>query len=122
MVFTDGTMQVSGVEHHPSLGKSEHNVITYIFHCYLDYAKPKAKYGKAGLDAMRRNLLDKNCEEEYIKDNADTSVEDTWQYLKSKLTDLRNRHVPNNLPSTEPSWRDSNSLPINKSLQDAIRN
>ena len=43
-------------------------------------------------------------------------------YLKSKLTDLRNRHVPKKTPSTEQSWRGSNSFPINKSLQDAIRN
>ena len=82
--------------------------------------KPKAKYvyGKADFAAMRINLVDTNWEEEYIKGNVGTSVEDT---LMSKLTDLRNRYVPKKTPSTEPSWRDSNSFPINKSLQDAMR-
>ena len=73
-------MQVSDVEHHPTLGKSDHNAITFKFHCYLDYAKPKAKYvyGKADFDVMRRNLVDTNWEEEYMKDNVDTSVEDAY--------------------------------------------
>ena len=76
-VFTDKAMQVSDVEHHLPLGKSDHNVITFKFHCYLDYANPKAKYvyRKADFDAMKRNLVDTSWEEEYIKDNADTSVE-----------------------------------------------
>ena len=62
LVFTDKAMQVSDVEHHPPLGKIDHNVITFKLHCYLGYAKPKAKYvcGKADFDAMRRNLVDTN--------------------------------------------------------------
>ena len=73
-------MQVSDVEHHPTLGNSDHNAITFKFHCYLDYANPKAKYvyGKADFDVMRRNLVDTNWEEEYMKDNVDTSVEDAY--------------------------------------------
>ena len=72
LVFTDVAMQVSDIEHHSPLGKSDHNVITFKFHCYLDCAKPKAKYvyGKADFDAMRRNLVDTNWEEQY----------NTWQY------------------------------------------
>ena len=98
-------------------------MITFRYYCYLDYAKPKARYiyGKADFDAMRRNLMDTNWEEQYIKDNGNNSVEESWQYLKSKLTDLRNIYVPKKTPSTKPSWRDSHSFPISKSLNDAIR-
>ena len=35
LIFTDE------VEHQSPLGKSDHNVITFKFHCYLDYTKPK---------------------------------------------------------------------------------
>ena len=65
--------------------------------------------------------MDTNWEEQYIKDNGNKSLEESWQYLKSKLTDLRNIYITKKTPSTKPSWRDSHSFPINKSLKDAIR-
>ena len=44
LIFTDEEMQVSGVSHHSPLGKSDHSVITFNYHCYLDYAKPTDRY------------------------------------------------------------------------------
>ena len=85
-------MQVSDVDHHPPVGKRDHNVIYFKYYCYLDYTKPKARYiyGKADFDVMGRNLMDTNWEEQYIKDNGNKSVAESWQYLKSNFTDLRN--------------------------------
>ena len=44
LIFSDEAMQVSDIAHHAPLGKSDHNVITFKFNCYLDYSKPKARY------------------------------------------------------------------------------
>ena len=54
LIFTDEAMEISDIAHHAPLGKSDHNVITFNFNCYLDYSKPKDiyLYNKADLFAM----------------------------------------------------------------------
>ena len=49
LILTDEEMQVTDIAHHAPLGKSDHSVITFKFHCYLDYTKEKESfsYGKA---------------------------------------------------------------------------
>ena len=44
LIFTDESMQVSEIVHHAPLGKSDHSVITFDFHCYLDFTTQKDKY------------------------------------------------------------------------------
>ena len=44
LVLTDESMQVTEVLHQAPLGKSDHNVITFQFNCYLDYSKPREKF------------------------------------------------------------------------------
>ena len=39
LIFTDESMQVSDVVHHAPLGRSDHDVITFNFNCYLDYSR-----------------------------------------------------------------------------------
>ena len=55
-------MQVSNIQHHPSLGKSDHSVIIFDYHCYLDYSKPKEMflYNKGDYESMREDLTDSN--------------------------------------------------------------
>ena len=110
LIFTDEALQVSDVLHHAPLGKSDHDVITFKFKCYLDYSKPKVSYSyeKADYESMRRELAISNWEEEYMVSGSNKNVEELWNILKSKLMDLRGKFV--NL-----------KLPHNKQLQDAIR-
>ena len=117
-------MQVSDIAHHTPLGKSDHNVITFKFNCYLDYSKPKDKYAykRADFEAMRRDLVNTNWQEQFIVSGKDMSIEDIWNTLKSKLLDLRDKFVPKQNCSGKPSWKEMGSFPINKPLQDAIRN
>ena len=42
--------------------------------------------------------------------------------MKSKLLELRNRFVPKRVSSGKPKWKEKGTFPINKSLQEAIRN
>ena len=41
LVLTDEVMQVPDIVYHAPLGKSDHNIISFNFNCYLDYSKPK---------------------------------------------------------------------------------
>ena len=39
LVFSNESMQVSEITHNPPLGKSDHDVLTFDFHCYVDYGE-----------------------------------------------------------------------------------
>ena len=124
LLFTDEAMQVSGVVHHAPLGKSDHSVITFRFNCYIDYSKPKEtyKYDNADYENMRKHLTELKWEEDYIEKSANMTVEDLWKELKTMLLDVRNQFVQKHRISGKPSWQEKGSFPINKSLQEAIRN
>jgi ribonuclease P/MRP protein subunit RPP40 len=123
LIFTDEALQVSDVTHHAPLGKSDHDVITFNFNCYLDYSKPKERYSyeKADYDAMRRYLAESNWKEEYLVSGSVYNVEKSWNILKSKLMELREKFVPKLKFSGKPTWKDKGSFPIDKPLQEAIR-
>ena len=62
LIFTDEEMQVSDVSHHSPLGKSDHSVITFNYHCYLDYAKASDRYNyrNSNSDGMKQHLENSN--------------------------------------------------------------
>ena len=43
-MLTNEDMQILDIEYHAPLGKSDHGVITFKYHCYLDYSQPKERY------------------------------------------------------------------------------
>ena len=62
-------MQVSEILHHPPLGKSDHSVITFKFHCYFEFTKPDDKFSYANGDyvAMRKYLANSEWKGEYME-------------------------------------------------------
>ena len=124
LIFTDEALQVSDIVHHPPLGKSDHDMITFNFNCYLDYSKPKEGYAyhKTDYSAMRRYLELTKWKENYIVLGANQNVEEAWNNLKTKVMELREKFVPKKIKLPKPSWNNKGSFPIDKSLQDAIRN
>ena len=116
LIFTDETMQVSDTVHHVPLGKSGHNVISFNFHSYLGYTKPKERYSyeKADFQATRNHLAETKWEEERNKD-------ELRNHLKLKINDLRDQFVPKTTISGQPSWNTNGSIPIAKPVQESIR-
>ena len=55
LIFTDESMQVSEIAHYAPLGKSDHSVITFDFHCYLYFItqKDKCSFDEADYESMR---------------------------------------------------------------------
>lgn len=124
LIFSDESMHVSDVEHHAPLGKSDHDVITFKFNCYLDYAKPKDRYvyHKADFEAMRNSLIEENWTDEYINKGYNMSCEELWSIIKSKLLELRGKFVPQKTSTTTPSWKEiGGGFPIDSRLKTAIR-
>ena len=124
LIFTNEAMQVTDLSHHSPLGKSDHDVLTLDFECYVDHSKPKDRFmfTKGDYAGMRTSLNNCNWEKDYIKlaKEKPDNPEDLWSLLKSKIIDLRNEFVPLEKGSSKPSWKDKGSIPVNKTTRNAI--
>ena len=123
LVLTDESMQVTEVLHQAPLGKSDHNVITFQFNCYLDYSKPREKfdYNNADFDAMEKHLVDSNWTKEYLRVADEKDIEELWEILKSMLIQQRNKFVPKKKMTSGASWKDIGGFPIDKSVQMIVK-
>ena len=56
-MFTDENMQVSDMKYLSPLGKSDHSMVVFDFHCYIDYKEPKTsfKYSIADYEKNRKD-------------------------------------------------------------------
>ena len=122
LILTNEELQVSDVVHHAPLGKSDHSVITFNYHCYLDFSKPKTcyQYQKADFDGMIAELKSSNWKESFMLDARNKGPEELWELLKAKLIELRNKFVPTREIKTGVNNM-KGSFPINKILQRAIK-
>ena len=126
LILTDEAMQVSDIAHLSPLGKSDHSVIVFKFHCYLDYTKDKEifSYGRADFPGMRDQLVESSWMESFLEAYSAEdkfSVEDIWASFKSKIDELRDRFVPKSKSKGKPSWKSRGNIPIDKTLQEEIR-
>lgn len=115
-------MQVSDIDYHAPLGKSDHNVLTFDFHCYLDYSKEKEcfLYNKGDYNGMRAKLVNSGWATEFIR-NTDT-VEEKWKDMKDMLLKLGNEFIPKRKISGKPNWGDRGNFPIDHEAREAISN
>ena len=62
LILTNEELQVSSLVHSSPLGKSDHDVILFNYHAYLDETKPKTvrSYGKGDYLKMREKILQEN--------------------------------------------------------------
>ena len=125
LIFSDEEMQVSGIQYHPPLGKSDHSIIIFDYHCYLDYSKPKETfmYKKGDYKSMRDDLINSNWAFEFseIIKTGDMSMEEVWNTLKSKLHQMRSIYVPKFTSTGKPSWNEKATFPISKQTREAIQ-
>ena len=116
-------MQVSEIKYLAPLGKSDHNVLSFDFNCYLDYSKPKQSpdYNKGDYENMRNKVRDSQWLRDYSKITADTTVEEKWNSLKDMLGGLRKEFVPMRSISGNPTWKDKDRVPLTKEIRDSIK-
>ena len=96
LILTNEEDQVSEVEYHAPLGKSDHSVLTFEFNCYLDLqlSTEKFLYEKADYDAIRDELTEQDWCFDFQINSDDKSVQILWEEFKSKLLEMRDKFVP----------------------------
>lgn len=121
LVLTNEAMQVSNICHLSPLGKSDHDVLVFDYHGYLDHTKPKDNfaYERADYDAMRNDPSNVTWRSEFLKSAQSTSLRDLWDKLKAKILDLRKQYVPISKVSAR-SWK-KGSFPLDEKTREAIR-
>ena len=116
-------MQVSEITHNPPLGKSDHDVLTFDFHCYVDFAKPKDRYNfnKGDYAGMRESDLLSTWRRQYLElsKKKDVSTEELWDSLTSGMDGLVKAFVPLDKASSSPTWKDKGSIPIDSKTRTA---
>ena len=119
LILSDEESQVSGIQHHSPLGKSDHNIILFDFHCYLDFSKPKETFVYAMRDDVRRS----GWSASFVSSvrNNDVSIDESWNLLKSELHRLRSDFVPKFTSSAKPNWNEKGTFPVSKTTRDAIQ-
>ena len=122
LVFTDEEMQVSEVKCLAPLGKSDHTMISFDFHCYLDHSKPKIsfQYQKGEYAGMRETLEKSNWLSEFKTLALKKDMELLWENMKGKLKELRGKFVPQKNTSSL-TWKSKNQCPLRKVTRDAIK-
>ena len=70
-------MQISDIENHAPLGKSDHFVITFKYHCYH----------QTDFNSLRRQLLS-NWTEKFMIQNQSKSVDELWSSFKSEIHEI----------------------------------
>ena len=123
LVLTDESMQISQFEHLAPLGKSDHNMLSFEFDCYVDYKSQKDTflYHKGDYEAIRKNLVESKWSELFASKNSDTSVEEMWKDIKFKLHELRDEFIPKVKIGNKPCWQDKGNIPIDIETREVIR-
>ena len=122
LILTNEELQVSDVVQHAPLGKSDHSVITFNYHCYLDFSKPRTcyQYKKADVESMINELESTNWVQTFLLEGSNKDPETMWNQLKAKLMELRNKFVPTTKISAEAKCV-KGSFPINEDVRQAIK-
>ena len=89
---------MSEVIHNPPLGKSDHDVLSFDFNCYMDFTKPQGRYlfEKGDYAAMREEHQTStwNADYEKLLSKLDVTPEELWGALRSQLYQLTEKFVP----------------------------
>ena len=122
LILTDEEFQVSELKHQSPLGASDHSVISFNFHCYIDATSRRTRYlyHKADIAGMKSQLTTSNWVERFTRSIDSKDVEKSWNEIKQKIHELRNTFVPIQ-SNNKASWNSKWSVPIDKKLQDNIR-
>ena len=123
LVLTNEEHQISEIVYESPLGKSDHSTLVFDYHCYLDFSIPKGRYNFCKGDYA--GMLSDSSISEWadITSFSETSscVEETWQRIKTKILQLRNKYVPFTKPMSMDKWKSKGCVPLAKEVRESIR-
>ena len=125
LILTNEEMQISDIIHGAPLGKSDHDVLSFKFQCYVDFSRKKERYifERGDYEAMRNSDSMKHWLEEFVNltNTTERTSEELWNSLKSQLHKMIKEFVPLETASNAPIWKDKGSIPIDKKARQAIK-
>ena len=124
LIFTNEEMQVSEITHGAPSGKSDHDVLSFSFNCYVDFVRKKDRhiFERGDYTAMRDSESIKTWKEEFLKSaEAGSTPETLWRSLKAQLHQLTKAFVPIETATNKPTWKDKGSIPIDDKARQAIK-
>ena len=95
LLLTNEELQVSNVVHHAPLGKSDHSVISFDYHYYLDHSKPKKiyDYRKTNLHAMKSDSSLRDWKRNFLKEERENDPETIRRSIKGMILEMRRQYV-----------------------------
>ena len=122
LIFSDEESQISEIKHLAPLGKSDHSLIVFDFHCYLEYSKPKVRYQyeKGSYDDARNFIRSSSWLDEFKTLATKKNIDSMWKNLTKKVLEIRSKFVPKKREQSTPS-NSKNQYPLSKTTRDAIK-
>ena len=122
LILTGEENQITEIDYHSPLGKSDHSILSFTFNCYIECKNPTKRfmYDSGNFAAMRQWFVESNWATQFIQTAHNKTVNTIWKEFKSMLLNLRELFVPLKEVG-KPSWKDKGNIPINKDLQQLIR-
>ena len=88
-------LNISDIEYQSPLGKSDHSVIIFKYHCYAelrDKLCPKLLYDKTDYEGLNKEINDIDWQNWLLEENADINV--IWDKFHNKIRELEKQYVP----------------------------
>ena len=87
LIFTNEENHISKLNYGCPLGKSDHNVLSFTFNCYLELKSHAGRYAceSANFTEMRKCLQDSKWSTHFTETATDKTVEVLWNEFKCML-------------------------------------
>ena len=112
LVITNEDGMVSNLEILSPLGKSDHSCITFWFNCYIEHKKTEIEkyiYDKGNYEQIKDDLRSIDWEKD-IRNRR--NINDKWNYIKQKIQDSCDAHIPKRKFNPNKKVKFKNSLDL----------
>ena len=116
LILTNEESMISELEHQSPLGKSDHAVLLFKYHCYTLPARCKVKklcYNKGDYETMNAQMRKTDWNTIFSGNN----VEQNWKIFKNTLCQTIDQHIPTRMVNDESKHRN----PVTKEELEQIR-
>ena len=123
LVLSNEELQVSDIIHQAPIGKSDHDVLCFRYHCYIDYQKQKTRFNfaKGNYVAMKEHLANSRWTEKFSSTFQDHNIEQNWLSFKNKILDLKDKFIPKETYENKPKWGKKGTFPIDKNTREEMK-
>jgi hypothetical protein len=118
LVLSNEEGMVSEIQHLGSLGRSDHQCLSFKFSCYLEYGHSfrKFRYHMGNYEAACGFMAERPLT---LKVTA--SVDDIWEVIQKCIGEVRDMFVPKGTVGGKPRWSDKGDFPADMELRSLIR-